>query len=953
MKKFSKILAAILTLVLIVGVMATVTSADASSGARSLGTMSDSSKNTDFEDGNAFGITVSDKDTGEMVSQLVNTGNNTYNRFYFNSVGANGEALNSLDQIGLPSFYISNLLSYDYLTIDFDIVADQYTNGKELITIDEYNALSEEDKAAFSPSYVESWVYWEFKQIASNYSTKTISFSKIDGDWYIISNDGDKENRYPLPKEAGVWTHITQVVEISNIVTYVDGDSTATCTFREFMQKVNNKTIASSALISVSLSETRSHIYVDGEYAFELDGWAAQNKDNELYETYIDNNCNDSGKAFAIKYGRIRGGHDTSTRITQSFSIGLDNMNVRTYADYTGDLHNAVKSRDALFACNDTYINAYYQYPEGTPYRAKLTTEDKKVTYYYLPAGAIKDAGPNSEIELFTNCIAPIKPTQQFAVKHNGYSISVDTNSGYILSEHADADKYSVRRALYSDYADIVWDYEGELYDVTRTLSGSVPTYFGDTTVVDGFDARTNTYTRFLGWSTDPNATAPSALPVLSAGDELYVYPVYDRFETKYLIYAPDGSLVPINGSYKSYGDINTIGTAISSAPTGSKVLLLSDVDMAKATAINITKAVNIEIDLNGYSLDYGFVGLTVPSYMATITSNGAKLSIYSSKPGSKILAYSANDKNAMNDAACLFNVNAAATIVLGNGTDDLLVSANTILSGNVASGKATLTINGGTYVSESSAYSTALVSVKGGGNFEMNINDAYLSAKNILFKSEGDIVVNATINDSCIVRASSGVIGYVIGTTTSASTYTVNNSTIIGKIFLDSGKGNLIVGEGAKFTVDPTTTNAKGFTVTVADGCVMNTVSEKITVSFDSFDFTAANKVITCTPAVRTITSTVLVSVSATVSEPDNGGNEVEDPNTPPANEEEVLDADTPVIPAPKSIVHATKTMNVHDAPVSITLGVTEGNNSSECDALSIIDLANVEALPTKEEEN
>ena len=83
MKKFSKILAVLLAVVLLLGMTVTMVSADSSAPT---GAFTDSSKNTGFEDGTAFEIKPAAKgqDTGDMISELVNTGSNTYNRYSFN-----------------------------------------------------------------------------------------------------------------------------------------------------------------------------------------------------------------------------------------------------------------------------------------------------------------------------------------------------------------------------------------------------------------------------------------------------------------------------------------------------------------------------------------------------------------------------------------------------------------------------------------------------------------------------------------------------------------------------------------------------------------------------------------------------------------------------------------------------------------------------------------------------
>ena len=948
MKKLSKILAVVLSAVFLCGVIAVATSAAPVNPAGTLSFI-----NTDCESSGSYpdGFNATG---GFVMSMGRSTGNGYINLTNY----VNGEMVpHTSRQIGTLYSIYKFAADNDFITLDFDIMSDKYTNGTDLISIDEYDVLSDSEKEAYTLAYTDMQFYVEVPRLYSGGNGNLLHIKQIDGAWYLSSGNSSTEV-YPLPTEAGVWTHVTYVFVFDVNVDFFDAGVHKTVSYTQY-QAIADKSAHTDVTATYS---SELHIYANGEHAFKLN-WGANNVTCPYNLFRNDSDLSTSQQGGTMKYMQIRSSakyNDSSSRATAPTSFNFDNILMSAYPDgYRGDIVKAIENRDTLLTCNDVVMNSFYEYPAGTSYKAKVISEDNTETYYYLPAAAMLSATTNSTVELFADCNVAVSPKAQFAVKHNGYNVLVDGNSGYILSEHLDDDKYAVRRALYSDYADVVWYYDGQIYDVTRSISGTVPTVDVDLTAFNGVKPG-NTYRIFRGWSTDPNATVPMGLPTLTAGDELHLYAVCDTYDTAYLVLDKDGLLFEYNGSYDCYADLKTIGAVVSAAPSGSTVRLLSDVNIAESTPFAFDKSVDVDIDLNGFTLSYPLKGVATSSYMIEVSGKGADITIYSSVPGAKILTYSVGANGKINNAASFINVTSSSSVTIGDGENEILVNTNILYNADLAAGNISLTLNKGTYVSEiSSSAALGLIRVSGTAetNFNLDINDATIYAGKIAFNNQGDFKVTADVDSSTIVVAETSpiVARYIIGTINEGSVYTFTDTTLVGKLCLDQGTGKIVLGEGTKSTYDVKTVNNN--VVTLAEGCAYATLTEGELAegTYASFDYTYSAGAWSITEATRSFSEAVLAKVEAVTVEDGNTGTEGDENNSVGGDNVTGGDELTPenntenIATVTVNNVFTTKQSFVHDAPRSVIEISIENMETAFVGFQSFTEVATV---PSKDEE-
>ena len=210
MRKSIKILTILLSVVLLFALAATAISAANSPTyvKPTAATYQPNGNARDFETTDAY------DSAGKFVSSKVVLGSNTYNRVTNQQADGTFDYTTKGRLVSLPNPYLQ-ILYRDYITMELDIMADKYTNGTDLITIEEYNSLSDSAKEEYYPSYPEAFFYLESE--LWNFEPGQSAHIKRSGDkWYVCAGNSTAAS-YPLPDQAGKWTHISFIIKVGNM----------------------------------------------------------------------------------------------------------------------------------------------------------------------------------------------------------------------------------------------------------------------------------------------------------------------------------------------------------------------------------------------------------------------------------------------------------------------------------------------------------------------------------------------------------------------------------------------------------------------------------------------------------------------------------------------------------------------------------------------------------------
>lgn len=729
MKKSTKIIAVLLTLVLLVGVIATVVSADSEA------TLPEGTKTwIDTSCENEQGYPVS---FGVNNGFMKSIGNYSGNGFINITNYKDGAMVpHTGRQIGTLFSIYKFAADSDYVTLDFDITADKYTNGTDLIPLETYLSLSEEEQAAYSPSYTDMQFYVEVPRLYSGGTTNLLHIRKIDGAWYLCTlttGAGGKVvpvDMYPLPEKAGVWTHITYAFVFDVNVRYTEGGAVKNASYAEY-QAIADKS-AHSEVTAVYSSEL--HIFANGEYAFQLK-WGVKNVNCDYDQFILDREGSKDKNGGKIKYLQFQSTSnvyaDGGSRAKTPVSINFDNVKMNAYPDgYAGDLANAIAGKSSLLNSTDTVFNVDYPFPPGTEDSASIIHQSGAIDSYFLYEKALKSLTENCILSLNKDATVEFAPEFPFYVQTNGYEFKLAYDSSYILDESGEEGIYIVRPATPADYGTVVWDDGGILQTTTTHMRGLIPHYPENTGVyvIDG------TYKYVKGWSTNPNATEPETLAPVVAGSTIRLYPVF--VEVTFTVVNSQGEIIA------GYNDPSEIVNAINNGEEDIKIVLYKDISIDSSIvgstkiAFTITNK-SVTIDLNGNSLTrFNYVPTAgAAKELFKLGGDNTSLTIYSSVPGGEVVMAT---KTKTGGTGILIRSGAAnANITLGNGTDNLLINAPTLLR-NEASYDSTcqsaLTINGGSYISEFPASANLIYVVS--GRVELNATNAILGV------AEGNIAL-------------------------------------------------------------------------------------------------------------------------------------------------------------------------------------------------------------------
>ncbi len=504
------------------------------------------------------------------------------------------------------------MYNHDFVTMDFDISSDAYLTEDGLLTDENTGKLAYAEGMMFqlfarmaTPSSASS-------QVQDGYQSKlTVTF--VDGVWYLKHDASGKT--YPLSNEVGVWNHITYVIAIDNSK---NGDGT------------------------YNFSNTKIYIYVDGNYFVTCEGVIKTDADNPA--NYKD------GKVESLGLDQVRINFTTSNtgkefNTPTAFSYGVDNYSINYYAkDYDGELAGiAADPTKPIYSYSDVVFSKDYIYQTpNVPVATVEHTDGSKQSFFFVDA-AVNALTENATLTLNRN-VENLKPTVntfQIDTQENKYTFTLSGDSFYTVSENALVEGlYSVRKPDAGELCQVLfYDKDGSevLFEGTFAL-GNIPVYGGAPIPMTAVPGSETSYLVHAGWVLEDGVTPMGAVTQADIDNGgLVVYASFETLEFKYLLKDINGDLITPAAGYEVYLDETTFAGTMANAPSGSTVVLGTNIDMGDSK-VYIAAGKTISLDLNGYRLTKSCVGSQWSTYHFKLAKDTV-FNLYSSKEGGVIFS--------------------------------------------------------------------------------------------------------------------------------------------------------------------------------------------------------------------------------------------------------------------------------------------------------------------------
>lgn len=570
-----------------------------------------------------------------------------------------------------------NGVNFDYVVFDVDISTDMYCYNENIITVAEYNELSDEEKAKAYPAYAEGM---EFTVLMTKTGTKqyaTISLNRDDGGFYLqyekrsafFKSQPAYDHKVYLSNQVGTTDHLTVVMRAINTATRGEGNL---CAF-----------------------------YLNGAPICALN---VQNKAKRLLNVY----------QFVA---------EMPAEVTDSntYSLCFDNVSANVYATgYQSSVGTNLSNfgfgaNDKISDCIDVVYNANYTAP-GAPF---VSCAGEKVGNPALVLQLLKkleDGGTIIASDISVEDFTPAEGITNFEVICEG-------DAQFTLSEEA-AEKFAplrsegtgVRYYSKSVLLELEWQgINGEKISSEYVLPGT------SITLIDGLpegvvDINTLTFLPVLSWNMcfdgiigDDTTYPESPLGVPTEDDmticnflgnrKIILYPVVatEGLELAYSIFDSEGYMFFGDGdTLLTYTDISNLQSSVSKAPQYAEVILNGDGE----TAILLE---NIEISAGQFLL-FDLNGQKIKSSSNVFTlGEGATLLLYSSVSGAEVEAAEAIINVA--DGTKSFFAHFGIDLYDEEHTDDTLYKADSIVStGNAVIDDETQSIvyvEGGSFVAD------------------------------------------------------------------------------------------------------------------------------------------------------------------------------------------------------------------------------------------------------------
>ncbi len=424
MRKFSKILALLLSVLMLAGtVLAINVSADSDvksqlaldiEGVRP-GMHGTTPLSSDFEDGKGlycWTTTSSYYGTGSYSKEgKFGESSNTFLKFYSDGKGKTSTLTSKLlayQRFGNGKTADRGLMFDDFIVHDWEIATDSFVINNELVVATDVDAdangfavwtdgnkqgqtagsfvmvndaqvLYKDLKLAYLNGYNVSNVATTFDQTGTSTSAYYIgkggsfAYDEASNTWTFAWGGKD----YKLPTTPGVFTHFTMIIKMDNSVNYTVQGEDAPRTNQKFDSEIcyalldnpgasYTKDGVTYTDFTLNVTNSKVYYYVNGEYHTDYDAFTSTlynttNKGKLFYQKYTPSTGVGQTKLPADAY-QIEHQYTTGVNYQDSrFSMCYDNIAVNYYEDgYTGMLAN-YDLKQPLYYLDDVVYKASYE----------------------------------------------------------------------------------------------------------------------------------------------------------------------------------------------------------------------------------------------------------------------------------------------------------------------------------------------------------------------------------------------------------------------------------------------------------------------------------------------------------------------------------------------------------------------------------------------------------------
>ena len=807
MKRTAKILAALLTVCLLLGVICVnVFASDTKTVSNVISNVADVGQNTIFRnptitmDGINNGVYNSKFDTVGATKtiydeQYVSVSGNKYLQLRYSGTPytANETSTPYFDwKIGNytaatepPTSLISpSLFNTDYIVLEFDIASDAYYSD---VADDSGSHLTSEDtgKLAYVDGFYYSIVarYWTGSSWGTSGMTGgadgslTTSYLDSDGDgvadtWYLVAGRlapgtlTTTLDKIPLSPVAGVWNHISIVIDVEHKITtskkvdYYDFSASVARVYLDGEYAFNLKKVFSSSKV-----ENFANIADDAGYTYRecivMNSIRFQPYDNDqnIIEQDTYSMCFDSFTASFYGDGKKDGEYSPIADYTNT-EFGIDNI-------LTPNNFGAFNKNVKLSECSDILYNA-----------SSVKADIRK---------AVASAKSGDVITVSAS-VDKLEPTAApITIKcESGINVSLSEKAALKYKIVKTSDGYQIAPYASNELTTFEWyDENGALITAEKLPAGVAPSTDKTAGYVDGKNVYYPTVTDWVMNIGGPvralDAQEIAANPIVKITPVVSDVKSLENAAFYTGIYYSESGVRPVldtSGALTKYSSMNNFTTELANAADGSTVVLLtSGHEFSNDTNLTIAGK-EISLDLNGNTLLHGSVSSTAGHDGKPFIklNEAATFNLYSSKPGAAIYDMTFKSSTEIRSRGGFIYVN--------NGVDEVDI---TIGDFRGFSGK-NLETNTGTLVyvygnQESSTYTGAYL--LGGEDITINVGGVtiyspYYSAYAIFDFLAHD--VKFTMNDSVVynTHASYSIFHDYANNRTVSSDVKVYNSTIV-----------------------------------------------------------------------------------------------------------------------------------------------------------------------------
>ena len=503
--------------------------------------------------------------------------------------------------------------NFDYYVLDFDFSTDRYCYNNEAITVEEYNALADDEKAKAYPAYPEG-MSMSIRTTKEDLHCATVSIMKdSENKFYLEYTNKSSYFKTPisttkayLKNEVGTTDHLTVVVKAD--ITKSDGEGnlcafylngSAFCTL-DFQRRAKDRINIYQFLFEMTQAQT-----AENNYAFCLDNIATN-----MY----------------------------ATGYSSSEEKNLTNLDF--------------KSVDAKISdCTDVVYNSKYLLP-GSPY---VMCAGQKVRNPALVSKLLENLEDGGTILTSGIDIENFMPSDGIT----NFEVVCEGGATFTLSEEAmeffaplRTEGTSTRYYPKSTLIELEWqDVNEEKIFTEFVIPGSEVTLIED--LPEGVvDYKTFKYHEVISWNmcfdgvigddtTYPES--PIGTPTeydmtiyeLLGNGKIIVYPVISKMGTPlaYTVFDSNGDMIFTDEeSLSAYVDIANLQDSIDKAPEGAKIVLNGDGKTEIVLEnISISAGQTISFDLNGQKIKSETAVFNV--------AEDAILNVYSSVNGASVNA--------------------------------------------------------------------------------------------------------------------------------------------------------------------------------------------------------------------------------------------------------------------------------------------------------------------------